>query len=654
MVHDTFITATDIIKQLTGLPDMSAEDANSLLNPTDRQNVPKAVSLIQHLQLVHDLSLLAHPGEQNSQDKLNFMSKMLGYFVLPFIIIEKTLSQQLELLSTFSHLAAAMFIVHGVACLTGALYADAQSIVKNIFITVAQLQVTDRTLNFYILLEGTDRLENLFCECRTQDHARNFDIKQLAQKLSVATLINATYERNPDINRGHRKLDLQGATGIDRINPKSWEGDTCVGNVDLLKEWNSGRKKALTIMEEYFGPEFAPDFIQIFSQPKRDILRPMGDYVGIKATADDARSEEEILSTIVPGSSASLQDVTADTQIMPTIAADTQITPTDIPLHPNNIPPTSNIPGPPTEESEENDNTFENLATIVAFAADIDIDNAELIFEGDKELEDAEIELDELFPEIQELDKDAEPEIFSHKLVEGDKEYLKSALVATLRPDQWKRLAVQPFRVQGKTLEDLYSTSRSGVDLGSSLNANELCAKDLVAFLVQSANKFCLAVMEVVGYRFKKEKALKLTMGVEQLTNGNGDFRVNGQIIELSPSLDGTDAWDWMKCYVHLDVASRTEHLTQAQFILEVPASLVYPMAAVPVRSDEATSNANGKLTWRINRVNLDDILNTAWDTLNGEGDDILGNLPLLPKIVNPNVIPYKYISGESIYSLRT
>jgi len=428
---------------------------------------------------------------------------------------------------------------------------------------------------------------------------------------------------------------------------ESWEGDTCVGNVDLLKEWNSGCKKALAIMEEYFGPEFAPDFIQNFSQPKRDILRPMGDYVGIKASADDARSEEEILPTVVPdnqapGNSASLQDVMADT-------------PTDIPLQPNHIPPTRNIPGPPTEEVEENDNTFENLATIVAFAADIDIDNAKLIFEGDDKLEDAGIELDELFPAIQEeLDEDAEPEIFSHKLVEGDKEYLKSALVATLRPDQWKRLAVRPFRVQGKTLEDLYSTSRSSVDLGSSLNANELCSKDLVAFLVQSANKFCLAVMEVVGFRFKKEKSLKLTMGVEHLTNGEGDFRVNGQIIELSPSLDGTDAWDWTKCYVHLDVASCTECLTQAQFILEVPASLIYPVAAVPVRSDQATSNANGKLTWRINKVNLDDILNTAWDSLNGEGDDILGNLPLLPKIVNPNVIPYKDISGESIYSSRS
>jgi len=65
------------------------------------------------------------------------------------------------------------------------------------------------------------------------------------------------------------------------------EGDTCVGNVDLLKEWNSGCKKTLAIMEEYFGPKFALDFIQIFFQPKHDILQPMGDYIGIKASADE-------------------------------------------------------------------------------------------------------------------------------------------------------------------------------------------------------------------------------------------------------------------------------------------------------------------------------------------------------------------------------
>jgi hypothetical protein len=112
--------------------------------------------------------------------------------------------------------------------------------VKNIFLTVARLQVIDRELHFYLLMEGTDRLENLFCECRTQDHSRNVDIEQLGQKLSVVTLINSTFERNPDLNRGHRKLKLQDAIGIDRINPRSWEGNTCVGNCNVQTAWDSG------------------------------------------------------------------------------------------------------------------------------------------------------------------------------------------------------------------------------------------------------------------------------------------------------------------------------------------------------------------------------------------------------------------------------
>ncbi|KAF8155394.1 hypothetical protein B0H34DRAFT_849557 [Crassisporium funariophilum] len=629
LVHDTLVTATDIVQHLAALPDMSVEDASSLLTPTDRQNVPKAVSLIQHLQLVQGLPAPLHPGGQNSRDKVNFMSKMLGHFVLPFITIEMSLSQQLESLSTFSHLAVAMFIIHGVACLTGALYADAQSIVKNLFLTVARLQITDLTLNFYILMEGTDRLENLFCECRTQDHSRNFDIEQLGQKLSVATLINAAFERNPDLNRGHRKLNLQGTMGVDRINPESWKGDTCVGNVDLRTQWDSGRERALTILGDFFGPNFAPDLAEVFSKPKQDILRPMGDYVGIKATPDDARSEEEVIPPAV------LPDTQTNQPSQNTVVEVPQETVTHA--------------VPPDEINDEDGETFENLATIVAFAADIDTSDATLSFEDD-ELEISGIELDDLFPETlaeDQLEDEEEPEVFSDKLVDGDKEYLKSALIAALRPDHWKRLTVRPFRVQGKTLESLYHKSRSSITVESVISAKELNTKDIVAFLVHSANGFCLVVMEVIGFRYKKEKSLKLAMGVEHLTNGKGDFKVSGQIMEFSPCLDVADAWDWTKRYVHLDVTSRTERLTQAQFILEVPVSLVYPVGGVPVRTEDPAPQSSGDLTWRVNKTDLEEILNSAWDSLNGEGDDILGNLPLIPKIVNPNVVPYKDASGN-------
>ena len=64
---------------------------------------------------------------------------------------------------------------------------------KNIF-TLAQMQIIDPNLQFHILLEGTDRLEGLFGDCWTQDHARNFDLEQLSGKLGVATLINIIME----------------------------------------------------------------------------------------------------------------------------------------------------------------------------------------------------------------------------------------------------------------------------------------------------------------------------------------------------------------------------------------------------------------------------------------------------------------------------
>jgi len=47
------------------------------------------------------------------------------------------------------------------------------------------MQKVDPEKALYLLLEGTDCLEGLCGDCRTQDHSRNFDIEQLAQKFGV-------------------------------------------------------------------------------------------------------------------------------------------------------------------------------------------------------------------------------------------------------------------------------------------------------------------------------------------------------------------------------------------------------------------------------------------------------------------------------------
>ena len=135
---------------------------------------------------------------------------------------------------------------------------DTQATVKNIIFTVVQMQKVDPEKALYLLLEGTDRLEGLFGECRTQDHSRNFGIEQLGQKLGVATLIHSTMQHNPDLDMGHCHLSLKNTMGVDHINPKSWQGTVKVGDIDLNAGWKEGQLQAARIFEVVM-PQFSPE-----------------------------------------------------------------------------------------------------------------------------------------------------------------------------------------------------------------------------------------------------------------------------------------------------------------------------------------------------------------------------------------------------------
>ncbi|KAJ6576283.1 hypothetical protein B0H10DRAFT_1927304 [Mycena sp. CBHHK59/15] len=256
---------------------MSKEAAELLLDPTDKQNAPKAISLIQHLSMLKDLPPPPNPTYAHDRKTIVFFSEVLGYFVVPFIDVEMDLSEQVRSLSTYAHLLTALQIKHGSACFTGALYADSQSIIKNLIFVIARLKVINPDLKFYIIHdvpdnEGTDRLELVFSDCRTLDHASNFDVEQLAEKLSLAALINAVFERNPDLDRGHRRLSLKGALGIDRVNPWSWEGNIRVGDVDLDLQWEGGCIAANQVLQRFFDDSAVMDFVKLFSDPECDTL----------------------------------------------------------------------------------------------------------------------------------------------------------------------------------------------------------------------------------------------------------------------------------------------------------------------------------------------------------------------------------------------
>ncbi len=198
--------------------------SNYSILPINRM-FPKAVNLLQCLNDLDSKNFEGNPATRNRMRLILFLAKALSFFLFPFISVEMTISEQLRKLSAYAHVITAMYWRHRTAFITSALFADSQAIVKNIFFTAARLQTLgDPALEYFLLFEGTDRLEGVFSNVRTQDHSRNFDILQLAQKLSIGAEINAIFQRHPDLNRGHVRRNLVSVRGVDHINPASWRG----------------------------------------------------------------------------------------------------------------------------------------------------------------------------------------------------------------------------------------------------------------------------------------------------------------------------------------------------------------------------------------------------------------------------------------------
>lgn len=294
-VKDHFICSNDIREQLIVTLKISETEVNDIMNTLDKQNVP--VKLLRYLCTLQGVQPPADEFRYLRYERICFVGKLFGFFLEPFVDVRMDLDSQLQSLLTFAHLAVALQLEHGTAFLTRPLYADTQATIKNIYFVVARLQLISPTLKFYLIHEGTDRLKHLFGDCRTLDHARNFDILQLSEKMAIACLINASFERNPDLNRGQRHLDLSSTAGVDHVNPSSWLGDVCVGNVDLAVAWNKGRDVAVATLETLFGHDKVQGdfkFSSIFAHPDRDILRPKGVFIGVRPMKDELRQAEVI------------------------------------------------------------------------------------------------------------------------------------------------------------------------------------------------------------------------------------------------------------------------------------------------------------------------------------------------------------------------
>ena len=148
-------------------------------------------------------------------------------------------------------------------------------------------------------------------------------------------------------------------------------------------------------MCKYFGKD-PVNFNELFSKADHDLLRPLGKYIGIRSIPDDARSEDENSTPLIIRLKG---DLYSGAQAI-------------------HISSSSQEP-----QSDANTRTDENEEDISHDSLGIDID-------------------DFLPDSAQEIDQNAEPEIFSKFLIVDGKEILKTSLVAGLSSNHSKKVTM--------------------------------------------------------------------------------------------------------------------------------------------------------------------------------------------------------------------
>lgn len=308
VVIKAFRVTPDIIRDHFKSNGLSADHIRALFNPDDQQDVKLAFDMLKDIWSLPRTTtqLNSRPGALAAREALWTLGKLLFHLVFPYLCVDLSLSEQIEHLSAAAHLTLALYKLSGKDFIPTNLYIDIMIMIKNVLFCVSKAKIDDPEGEFWIILLGTDRLEELFGILRTMvGNDANLDILQLVSRLSGTTEISNILAKYPQWDRAPRRLKLPTLSrdsneipkGADHIKPASWRGDVKVKDVSLQTSWTRGRR----LVEEEC--EILTNILrELAENPDVDILAPFGTLLFDVPLADDDIDESlEYLTPSVRG-----------------------------------------------------------------------------------------------------------------------------------------------------------------------------------------------------------------------------------------------------------------------------------------------------------------------------------------------------------------
>ena len=155
------------------------------------------------------------------------------------------------------------------------MYYDIQSTFQSTFFTAAKYKIYCPDTPLYLHQVGSDPLEQLYSNVRTQTHYKNCDTLQLENRLVRASILDKIYTKHPDWRQRFQRLSAP----VDHSNPSDWTEDLTCGEVFLLTPWTWGQQHAISILPEECKHLSSVDVA--FT-----MLKPKGTYIGVSGRED--------------------------------------------------------------------------------------------------------------------------------------------------------------------------------------------------------------------------------------------------------------------------------------------------------------------------------------------------------------------------------
>lgn len=603
----SFIDAINInrlllTKFLLYLPDETEESVRILMNPADHQNVPRAVKLIQAVIAISQLDpTQLSITEQLEHRAFRILAALWDSFLQPFIHPAYSLSDQLSTLSCFAHLAYALYILHGRDFMANHLYSDMQALVKAAFTCIARSQILDPTQKFYLYQLGSDRLEELFAEVRTQTHDRNCDVTQLADRLSISADMVEILDEYSEWDRGHRRRSFSGKD-VDHVNPRYFTGDLVVGNVSLPMVWEAGRIRAETILRQN-GIVF-----NILEQ----LERHGGDFLCPRNGRFPGKSSEKDRSVVDPDDATFSEDSIDDVNLAE---------PSD--LQENAM------------EIDEDTVETEGIEPAAYFNLEnmLDINSDGSLVTGDR---------DESPADWLALPNNNGGLTWIHKMSVCEELFNKNFSSIRVSVDRLRR-------VRGFSRYTETQTSDKGSYNENDDSAIALMLRDIALVPLRVDKVIALALIKVVGIESKGKRVAQISENdLDELENAK--VVVSGQVLEMKQPAEGSK-WLWTGGFVRFasgnkTASSSTDNGTRTALVVKVPGHLVQPLEMHAEAANLLSAHDRHILdaqqitdTYGISGDCLDGVISTVYDVY--KPASIISSLSKLGGTHSTSTFPY-------------